>query len=72
MVIVSTKKKTYLDNLLVGHTSKEYILLILVRVEANDVGDFSIAESLQTLTSFCVPQFHLTIVSAGKKLTTVI
>lgn len=71
--MVSTKKKkTYLDNFLVGHTSKENILLIFVWVEANDVGDFSIAEALQTLTSFCVPQFHLTIVSAGKKLTAVI
>ena len=71
--MVSTKKKkTYLDNFLVGHTSKENILLIFVWVEANDVGDFSIAEALQTLTSFCVPQFHLTIVSARKKLTAVI
>ena len=71
-MIVSTTKKTYLNNFLVGHTSKEYILLILVRVEANNVGDFPIAKTLQTLTSFCVPQFHLTIVGAGKKLTTVI
>ena len=35
------RKKTYLNNF---HTSKEYILLSLVWVETNDVGNFSIAE----------------------------
>ena len=72
VTIACLRQKAYLDDLLVGHTSKEYILLILVRVEANDVGNFSIAETLQTLTGFRVPQLHLTIVTAGKKLTTII
>ena len=48
LIHVNSAKKSLLDNFLVGHTSKEYILLILVWVEVNDVG----------LTSFCVDVSH--------------
>jgi len=44
------RKKTYLNNF---HTSKEYILLSLVWVETNDVGNFSIAELFKHDLSLC-------------------
>jgi hypothetical protein len=68
----SVNENLYLYNLLVRHSSKEDILFILVRVKANNVRDFPIAESLDTLARFGIPQLHLTIVRAGNKRSTVI
>lgn len=42
--------KTYLDNLLVRHTGKEHMLLVLVRVKLDDIRNLSIRKRLNTLT----------------------
>jgi hypothetical protein len=41
-------------------------------MEANNVRDFAIAESLDTLASLCIPQLHLTVVCTRKKLSTIV
>lgn len=65
-------EKTHLDDFLIRHTSKEYMLLVLVWMESDNIGNFTITKALQTLPCFCVPQFHLTVVTAGQELATVI
>lgn len=62
----------YLDDFLVRHTSKEYVLFILVRMELDNVWNLAIAEPFQALASLGVPQFHLTVIPTRQKLATVI
>lgn len=45
----------YLDDFLVRHTSQEYVLFILVRMELDNIWNLAIAEPFQTLASLGVP-----------------
>ena len=53
----------HLYDLLVRHPGEEDVLLVLVRVEAHDVRDLAVAESLDALARFRVPELHLTIIT---------
>lgn len=48
------------------------MLFIIVGVKTDNVGSLAVAEPLETLTSFGIPQFHLTIVTTGQELSTVV
>ena len=48
------------------------MLFILVRMEAHNVWDFAVAEALDALASFRIPQLHLTVITARQKLPAVI
>lgn len=63
---------TYLDDLLIGHTREEDMLFVLVRMELDDVGYLAVAEPLQTLASFGIPELDLTIVATRQELGSVI
>ena len=64
--------KAYLNDLLVGHASEKDVLLVIIGVEADDVGGLAVAESLETLTGLGVPQLDLTIVATGQELGAVV
>jgi len=53
---------TYLDDLLILHTSHEDILLISIGVVLDDIRDFTIREYLDTFSSFGIPLFDISIV----------
>ena len=67
-----TRMCPHLDDLLVGHTRQENVLLVFVRMESHDVRDFSIAEPLQASTGLGVPELHLSVISTGQKLAAVV
>lgn len=48
-------RRTYLNNLLVGHAGEKDVLFVIVGVEADDVGGLAVAEALETLASLGVP-----------------
>ena len=53
---------TYLDNLLILHTSHEDILLISIGVILDHIRDFTIREYLNTFSSLGIPLFDISIV----------
>ena len=55
---------TYLNDLFVGHSGEEDILLIFVGMEPDDVRDLSVTEPFQALACLRIPQLHLAIISA--------
>jgi hypothetical protein len=59
-----TNAETDLDDFLVRHTSKENVLFVLIGMEPHDIRDLAVAESLQTLPSFGIPQLHVTVIAA--------
>jgi Na+-transporting NADH:ubiquinone oxidoreductase subunit NqrB len=71
-VYIAARKQTYLNNLFIRHTSEENILFILVWMESNDVRYLPVAEALEALAGFRVPELHLAIVPTGEKLSTII
>lgn len=50
-----TRSRTYLNNLLIRHTSEEYVLFVLIRMEAHNVGSLAVTESLKTLAGLSIP-----------------
>ena len=66
------KSRSYLDDLLVGHTGQEDVLLVLVGMEPDNVWDLAVTEPLQTLSGLRVPEFHLTVVTARQELPSII
>ena len=62
-----TDSLTYLDDLLILHTSHEDILLISVGMILDDIRDFTIREYLNTFSSLCIPLFDITIVRCGQE-----
>ena len=62
-----TSDLTYLNDLLVLHTSHEDILLISVGMILDDIRDFTIREYLNTFSSLCIPLFDITIVRCGQE-----
>ena len=63
---------TYLNDLFVGHSGEEDILLIFVGMEPNDVRDLSVAKPFEALTCLRVPQLHLTIITTGEEPATIV
>ncbi len=63
---------TYLDDFLVRHACEEYVLLVFIGMELDDVGYFAVAETLYALSSLRIPQLHLAIIAAGQKASTVV
>ena len=61
---LGTNAETHLDNFLVRHTSKENVLFVLIGMEPHDIRDLTVAESLQTLPSFGIPQLHVAVIAA--------
>jgi hypothetical protein len=59
---------TYLDNLLILHTSHEYILLISIGMILDDIRNFTIRENLDTFSSLGVPLFDISIIRCRKEL----
>ena len=53
---------TYLDNLLILHTSHENILLISIGMVLDNIWDFTIRKYLYTLSSLGIPLFDISIV----------
>lgn len=58
------RQGTHLNDLFVGHSGKEDVLLIFIGVEPNHVRDFAVAKPLNALASFRIPQLHLAVISA--------
>jgi hypothetical protein len=48
------------------------MLLIIIWMKSDNVGNFSVAKPFQALTGFRIPEFHLTIISARQESTPVI
>ena len=64
--------KAHLYNLFVRHSRQEDILLIVVRVEPNHVRNFSVAEAVEALAGFSIPEFHLSVIATGQEFATVV
>ena len=64
--------KAHLYDLFVRHAGQKNILLVVVRVEPNHIRDFSVAEAVEALASFSVPEFHLSVITAGQEFPTVV
>ena len=62
-----TDNLTYLDDLLILHTSHEDILLVSIGMILDDIWDFTIREYLNTFSSLCIPLFDITIVRCGQE-----
>lgn len=56
--------ETHLDDLLIRHARQENVLLVVIWMEPNDVGNLPITEPLDTLSGLSIPKFHLSIISA--------
>jgi hypothetical protein len=54
-VYYAQRIRSYLNNLLVGHSSQEYMLLVLIWMELDDIRYLPIAKPLQTLTRLSIP-----------------
>lgn len=67
-----SRERTHLNNLFVRHTSQENMLFIFIRVELYAIWDLPITEPLQALPCFCVPKFHLAVISTGKESSAII
>jgi len=55
LCFTNDRRNIYLYNLLIGHPSKEDILFILVRMESDNVRNFPVTESFDTLACFRIP-----------------
>lgn len=62
----------HLNDLFIRHTREEDVLFILIRIEPNHVGDFSITKPLDTLPCLSIPQFYLAIVGTRQESTTIV
>ena len=60
-------KNTYANNLLVGHTSYEQMLLFFLRIELDAIWYFFVGKPRNHLSSFSVPQFDVAIVGCWQK-----
>lgn len=47
--------RPYLNNLLVRHTSEEYMLFVFIRMESHNVGGLAVTKPLQTLAGLGIP-----------------
>lgn len=63
---------SHLYDLLIGHTCQEDVLLVLIRMEADDVWYLSVTESFQALPSLGVPELHRPVVTARQELATIV
>lgn len=56
-----------LDNLFVGHSGQEDVLLVFVWIKTNHVGNLAVTEPLDALARFGVPELHLPIITAREE-----
>ena len=68
----NTGGKAHLYDLFVRHSRQENILLVVVRVEPNHVRYFSVAEAIEALAGFSIPEFHLSVITTGQEIATVV
>lgn len=58
---------TYTDNLFITSPCYEQMLLIWIRIKFHTVWNFSACKSTYASTSFCIPQFYITVISSRQK-----
>jgi hypothetical protein len=67
-LLLTQANLTYLDNLLILHTSHKDILLISIGMVLDDIRDFTIRENLYTFSSLGIPLFDISIIRCGQEL----
>lgn len=64
--------KPYLDNLFVRHARQENILFVVIGMEPDHVRNLSVAEAVEALAGLSIPEFHLSVITTGQELATVV
>ena len=69
--VLSLTVISYLNDLLVGHTREEDVLFVLIRVESDHIWNLAVAEPLQALAGFRIPQLDITVHTTAQQPTAI-
>ena len=63
---------TYTDNLFIRCSSYKQVLLVLVRVKLDTIGNLAARKAIYTLSCFRIPHFHISVIATTEELLAIV